>query len=108
MKEENFDQEMLDMVNELIEHAQKSLKSSDAVATRLYDLDEFREKLEKLMFEEFHARFKAIKEFYDLKAYGISIAEVIELSKRLDYYFDEMKKIETEILSLIDDETGES
>lgn len=104
MKEEIIDQEMLNMVNELIESEPKRLKSSDVVATRLYYLDEFREKLEKLMFEEFHARFKAIKELYDLKGYGTSITEVIALGKRLEYYFDEMKKIETEIVSLIDDE----
>lgn len=105
MKEEILDQETL---NVLIKSEPRSLASEDVVATKLYYLDEFREKLEKLMFEEFHARFKGIKEFYDLEAYGISITQVIALSKRLEYYFDEMKKIDTEILSLIDDETEES
>lgn len=105
MKEEIFDK---DLLNCLIEFGPKSLESDDVVATRLYYLDEFSEKLKKLMFEEFHARFKCIKELYDLNAYGISINEVIVLGKRLEGYYDEMKKIETEILSLIDDETGES
>lgn len=114
MKEETLNKErtaeefLIDAVNELIKSEPKSLESSDVVATRLYYLHEFREKLEKLMFEEFNARFKNIKELYDLNAYGISINEIIVLGKRLEGYYDEMKKIETEILSLIDDETEES
>ena len=71
-------------------------------------LDKYRDEFEKLMFEEFHARFKNIKDLYDLKGYGICITEVISLGKRLESYFDDMKKIDTEILSLIDDETEES
>ena len=71
-------------------------------------LDKYRDEFEKLMFEEFNAKFKNIKELYDLKGYGICINEVISLGKRLESYFDDMKKIDTEILSLIDDETEES
>lgn len=59
------------------------------------------------MFEEFHARFKNIKDLYDLNGYGTCITEVIALGKRLEDYIDEMNKIETKILSLIDDETEE-
>ena len=108
MEKENFDQKISNMVNELVKSETKRLESNDVVATRLYYLDEFRKEFEKLMFEEFHARFKSIKEFYDLKAYGISITQVIALGKRLEYYFDEMKKIETQIVALIDDESEES
>ena len=110
MKEETLNRErtteefLIDAVNELVESEKHCLESNDVVATRLYYLDEFSEKLKKLMFEEFHARFKCIKELYDLNAYGISINEIIVLGKRLEGYYDEMKKIETEILSLIDDE----
>ena len=113
MKEETFNKEkteeklLIDAVNELIDSEPKSLESSDVVATRLYYLHEFREKLKKLMFDEFNARFKNIKELYDLNAYGTCITEVIPLGKRLEGYFDKIKKIDTEILSLIDDETEE-
>lgn len=99
---------LIDAVNELIDSELKSIESSDVVATRLYYLHEFREKLEKLMFDEFNARFKNIKELYDLNGHCTCITEVISLGKRLECYFDEIKKIDTEILSLIDDETEES
>ena len=72
-----------------------------------FKLNEFRTEVEKLMLEEFHARFKNIKDLYDLEGYGICITEVIALGKRLEDYIDEMNKIETEILSLIDDKTEE-
>lgn len=114
MKEEIFNKErtveelLIDAVNELIDSKQKSLESSDVVETRLYYLNEFREKLEQLMLDEFNARFKNIKELYDLNGYNTCITEVISLGKRLEWYFDEMKKIDAKILSLIDDETEES
>ena len=107
-KEKTVEELLIDAVNELIDSEPKSLESSDVVKTRLYYLNEFRETLEKLMFEEFNARFKNVKELYDLKGYRTCINEVISLGKRLEGYFDEMKKIDTEILSLIDDETEES
>ena len=113
MKKETLNNErkveelLIDAVNELIDSEPKSLESSDVVATRLYYLDEFREKLEQLMLDEFNARFKNIKELYDLNGYRTCITEVISLGKRLEGYFDEIKKIDTEILSLIDDETEE-
>lgn len=107
-KEKTVEELLIDAVNELIDHEPKSLESSDVVETRLFYLHEFREKLEKLMFEEFNAIFKIIKELYDLKGYDTCITEVISLGKRLEGYFDEIKKIDTEILSLIDDETEES
>ena len=62
-------------------------------------------KLEQLMLYEFNARLKNVKELYDLKGYRTCITEVISLGKRLEGYFDEMKKIDEKILSLIDDET---
>ena len=102
-KEKTVEELLIDAVNELIDSEPKSLESSDVVATRLYYLHEFREKLEKLMFDEFNARFKNIKELYDLKGYSTCITEVISLGKRLEWYFDEMKKIDAKILSLIDD-----
>ena len=90
-------------------------KTTDQMAFELEDckqkirltLDKYRDEVEKLMFEEFNAKFKNIKELYDLNVYVICITEVISLGKRLEWYFDEMKKIDTEILSLIDDETEE-
>ena len=114
MKEETLNNEktaeelLIDAVNEIIDSKPKSLESSDVVATRLHYLHEFREKLEQLMLDEFNARLKNVKELYDLKGYHICITEVISLGKRLEGYFDEIKKIDTEILSLIDDETEES
>lgn len=91
-------------------------KTTDQISFELEDckqkfrltLDKYRYEFEKLMFEEFNGKFKNIKELYDLKAYGICINEVISLGKRLEGYFDEMKKIDTKILSTIDDETEES
>ena len=108
-KQEKTEEELLiNAVHELIDSETKSLESSDVVATKLYYLHEFRETLEKLMFDEFNAIFENIKELYDLKGYNTCITEVISLGKRLEGYFDEIKKIDTEILSLIDDETEES
>ena len=106
-KEKTLEELMIDAVNEITDSEPKSLESSDVVETRLYYLYEFREKLEKLMFDEFNARFKNIKELYDLNGYNTCITEVISLGKRLEWYFDEMKKIDAKILSLIDDETEE-
>lgn len=102
MKEENFNKETL---NELIKYEPKS---NDAVVKKVFSLDEFRQKLEKLMFEEFHARFKGIKELYDINAYITSINEVIALGKRLEDYLNELNKIVTEIMSLIDDDMKKS
>ena len=90
-------------------------KTTDQMAFELEDckqkirltLDKCWDELEKLMFDEFNASFKNVKELYDLKGYRTCITEVISLGKRLECYFDEMKKIGTEILSLIDDETEE-
>lgn len=107
-KEKTVEELLIDAVNELIDSEPKSLENSDVVATRLYYLHEFREKLEQLMLDEFNARFKNVKELYDLNGYRTCITEVISLGKRLEDYFDEIKKIDTEILSLIDDETEES
>lgn len=111
MKKETLNNErtaeelLIDAVNEITDYKPKSLESSDVVATRLYYLHEYREKLKQLMLDEFIARLKGVKELYDLKGYGICITEVISLGKRLECYFDDIKKIDTEILSLIDDET---
>ena len=107
-KEKTVEEFLIDAVNELTDSEPKSLESSDVVATRLYYLHEFREKLEQLMFDEFNARFKNIKELHDLNGHRTCITEVISLGKRLEGYFDEMKKIDAKILSLIDDETEES
>lgn len=91
-------------------------KTTDQISFELEDckhklrltLDEYRDEIQKLMLEEFQTKFEIIKELYDLKGYDTCITEVISLGKRLEGYFDEIKKIDTEILSLIDDETEES
>ena len=91
-------------------------KTTDQISFELEDckhklrltLDEYRYEIQKLMLEEFKTKFEIIKELYDLNEHSTCITEVISLGKRLEGYFDEMKKIDTEFLSLIDDETEES
>lgn len=99
MKEETFNKEKTtDQISFELEDCKHRLRLT---------LDEYRDEIQKLMFDKFQTKFKNIKELYDLKGYITCITEVIRLGKRLECYFDEIKKIDTEILSLIDDETEE-